>query len=246
MCRCPPNAPSASCIASSRRSRRARPRWPSPARPTASPPTVFARRSASCRRVSPSSARTATCWKSRRRTMLTLPETWIKGTLKCQVQVYPSTLADLQKGLESLLREPSGCFEQTSTSNYPNLLILQYLKESDQTKPAVERRARRTARPRLSEVDLVRVSEPGAAQEGRLRVVRRHGPGPRGADGLRPDGVPRHGPRPRGRSGHAEADAAISAPVSATARAASNAIRAPSTPSAALRSTSPTPTSSGR
>ncbi|MGH7226919.1 MAG: alpha-2-macroglobulin family protein, partial [Gemmataceae bacterium] len=72
---------------------------------------------------------------------LTLPQTWIKGTLKCRVQVYPSTLADLQKGLESLLREPCGCFEQTSTSNYPNILVLQYLKESAQTKPAVERRA---------------------------------------------------------------------------------------------------------
>jgi uncharacterized protein YfaS (alpha-2-macroglobulin family) len=75
-------------------------------------------------------------------TELTLPPTWIKGTLKCQVQVYPSTLADLQKGLESLLREPCGCFEQTSTSNYPNLLILKYLKESDQANPALERRAR--------------------------------------------------------------------------------------------------------
>jgi hypothetical protein len=75
-------------------------------------------------------------------TNVVLPETWIKGTLKCQVQVYPSTLADLQKGLESLLREPCGCFEQTSTSNYPNLLILKYLKESDQANPAVERRAR--------------------------------------------------------------------------------------------------------
>jgi hypothetical protein len=71
-----------------------------------------------------------------------LPGDWIKGTLKCQVQVYPSTLADLQKGLEGLLREPNGCFEQTSTSNYPNLLILQYLKESDQAKPEIEHRAR--------------------------------------------------------------------------------------------------------
>jgi hypothetical protein len=71
-----------------------------------------------------------------------LPESWIHGTLQCQVQVYPSTLADLQKGLESLLREPGGCFEQTSTSNYPNLLILDYLKESNQAKPETERRAR--------------------------------------------------------------------------------------------------------
>jgi hypothetical protein len=50
---------------------------------------------------------------------ITLPanDQWVKGTLKCQVNVYPSTLADLQKGLEALLREPCGCFEQTSTSN---------------------------------------------------------------------------------------------------------------------------------
>jgi hypothetical protein len=73
---------------------------------------------------------------------IVLPESWVPGTLKCQVQVYPSTLADLQKGLESLLREPGGCFEQTSSSNYPNLLILDYLKESNQAKPEAERRAR--------------------------------------------------------------------------------------------------------
>jgi anti-sigma factor RsiW len=71
-----------------------------------------------------------------------LPDDWIKGTLRCGVQVYPSTLADLQKGLEGLLREPNGCFEQTSTSNYPNLLILDYLRESNQAQPEVERRAR--------------------------------------------------------------------------------------------------------
>jgi uncharacterized protein YfaS (alpha-2-macroglobulin family) len=70
-----------------------------------------------------------------------LPETWIPGTLKYQVSFYPSTLADLQKGLEAMLREPCGCFEQTSTSNYPNLLVLNYLKETDQAKPEVARRA---------------------------------------------------------------------------------------------------------
>src|SRR5262249_3253657 len=48
----------------------------------------------------------------------------------------------LQKGLESLLREPCGCFEQTSSSNYPNVVILNYLKESDQAKPEIQRRAR--------------------------------------------------------------------------------------------------------
>jgi hypothetical protein len=71
-----------------------------------------------------------------------LPQTWVKGTLHLQAEVYPSTLADLQKGLEALLHEPGGCFEQTSSSNYPNLLILDYLKETNQAKPEVESRAR--------------------------------------------------------------------------------------------------------
>jgi hypothetical protein len=73
---------------------------------------------------------------------LDLPRNWVKGTLKVQVVAYPSPLADLHKGLEGLLREPNGCFEQTSTSNYPNVLTLRYLRESGQVKPEVERRAR--------------------------------------------------------------------------------------------------------
>jgi hypothetical protein len=73
---------------------------------------------------------------------LVLPDSWIPGTLRYEVAVYPSTLADLQKGLEALLREPNGCFEQTSTTNYPNLLILDYLRETDQAKPEVANRAR--------------------------------------------------------------------------------------------------------
>jgi alpha-2-macroglobulin-like protein len=72
-----------------------------------------------------------------------LPETWVPGTLQVRAQVFPSTLADLQKGLEALLREPCGCFEQSSSSNYPNVLILSYLKESEQANPEVEKQARR-------------------------------------------------------------------------------------------------------
>jgi uncharacterized protein YfaS (alpha-2-macroglobulin family) len=72
---------------------------------------------------------------------LELPEGYVKGTLKLNAQIYPTTLADLQKGLEGLLREPYGCFEQTSTTNYPNTLILQYLKESGQNNPQAVQRA---------------------------------------------------------------------------------------------------------
>jgi len=71
-----------------------------------------------------------------------LPKQWVKPTLKVELAVYPSTLADLQRGLEAMLREPHGCFEQTSSSNYPNLLILQYLRDTNQNNPQVADRAR--------------------------------------------------------------------------------------------------------
>lgn len=73
---------------------------------------------------------------------LLLPKDWIKGTLKLQASVYPSILADLQTGLESILREPHGCFEQTSSSNYPNTMILNYMRETKQLNPELEQRIR--------------------------------------------------------------------------------------------------------
>jgi serine/threonine protein kinase len=73
---------------------------------------------------------------------LVLPESWLPGTLKLSVRAYPSLLADLQTGLDAMLQEPHGCFEQTSSSNYPNLLILDYLRENNQANPELTRRAR--------------------------------------------------------------------------------------------------------
>lgn len=71
-----------------------------------------------------------------------LPETWIPGTLKVEAHFYPSPLAELQSGLESMLREPHGCFEQSSSSNYPNVLILNHLRQTNQGNPGAEKRAR--------------------------------------------------------------------------------------------------------
>ena len=109
---------------------------------------------------------------------VTLPETWVPGTLKVKVQVYPSTLADLQKGLEGLLREPGGCFEQTSTSNYPNLLILNYLKESDQAKPEIEKKARDMLAHGYQVLTVVRVPAHRQGPKAGLRMVRCSGSSP--------------------------------------------------------------------
>lgn len=74
--------------------------------------------------------------------VVTLPARWVPGSLKCEVVVFPSPLADLQRGLEGLLREPGGCFEQTSTTNYPNTLIMDYLRETNQARPDLVANAR--------------------------------------------------------------------------------------------------------
>jgi hypothetical protein len=70
-----------------------------------------------------------------------LPATWLKGTLRFEVKAYPSLLADLQTGLDAMLQEPHGCFEQASSSNYPNVLILDYLRQSQQANPQLTRHA---------------------------------------------------------------------------------------------------------
>ncbi len=71
-----------------------------------------------------------------------LPKDMVKQTLKVKLDVYPTTMADLVKGLDGLLREPGGCFEQTSTTNYPNTLILEYMQNANQANPEVTKRAK--------------------------------------------------------------------------------------------------------
>lgn len=65
----------------------------------------------------------------------------IEGTLNATFTTYPSVLSDLLTGLDRMLRQPNGCFEQTSSSNYPNLLVLDYLRSTDEIEPEVEEKA---------------------------------------------------------------------------------------------------------
>jgi alpha-2-macroglobulin-like protein len=65
----------------------------------------------------------------------------LPGTMVAQVTLYPSPLASMTKGTEAILREPSGCFEQTSSSNYPNVMAMQYMATGD-ADPKIVARAR--------------------------------------------------------------------------------------------------------
>ena len=59
-----------------------------------------------------------------------IPNKAIDGSQKMFVKIYPGILSQVIEGLEGMLRQPHGCFEQTSTTTYPNALILDYMKKT--------------------------------------------------------------------------------------------------------------------
>ncbi|MEW5851406.1 MAG: MG2 domain-containing protein [Myxococcota bacterium] len=65
----------------------------------------------------------------------------VPGSVVASVRVYPSPVATLVSGLEGMLREPSGCFEQTSSTNYPNVMVMQYLKQHNVDDPQLMERS---------------------------------------------------------------------------------------------------------
>lgn len=77
----------------------------------------------------------------REKIQLPLPQEIVPGSLAVTVRAFPSPLADVMSGVESILREPSGCFEQTSATNYPNAMALLYLRENETTNPEVSQKA---------------------------------------------------------------------------------------------------------
>jgi len=55
----------------------------------------------------------------------------VKGSIKVKLTAFPSVVSDLLTGADGILREPGGCFEQTSMSSYPNAMVMDYLKTSE-------------------------------------------------------------------------------------------------------------------
>jgi alpha-2-macroglobulin-like protein len=58
------------------------------------------------------------------------------------LKLYPSSFSQLVEGLDGIFKMPYGCFEQTSSTTYPNVLALNYLREIGQARPALELKAR--------------------------------------------------------------------------------------------------------
>ncbi len=72
---------------------------------------------------------------------LTIPVGAIDDASKLMVKIYPGPLSQVVEGLDSLLRMPGGCFEQTSSTTYPNVLVMDYLKTTKKIAPEIQVKA---------------------------------------------------------------------------------------------------------
>ncbi len=69
------------------------------------------------------------------------PATAIGEASTVLVRLYPGPLSQVIEGMDSILRMPGGCFEQTSSSTYPNVLALDYMKRMKKLTPEVHAKA---------------------------------------------------------------------------------------------------------
>jgi hypothetical protein len=72
---------------------------------------------------------------------LNFPDASIPDASKIFVRLYPGPLSQVIEGMDSILRMPGGCFEQTSSSTYPNVLALDYMKRTKKLTPEVHAKA---------------------------------------------------------------------------------------------------------
>jgi alpha-2-macroglobulin-like protein len=71
-----------------------------------------------------------------------LPAEMVRGSVSSNVTVYPTPLASMTDALQSLLQEPNGCFEQTSSTSYPMVMAQQYFLTHTGIDPATIEKAR--------------------------------------------------------------------------------------------------------
>ncbi|MCA9068273.1 MAG: hypothetical protein KDA84_05090, partial [Planctomycetaceae bacterium] len=72
---------------------------------------------------------------------VTIPQTIVEGSLTTKIAVYPTPMASLTGALERMIREPYGCFEQTSSTTYPLVMAQQYFQSHAGIDPDLIRRS---------------------------------------------------------------------------------------------------------
>ncbi|MCX8531246.1 TonB-dependent receptor plug domain-containing protein [Chryseobacterium luquanense] len=70
-------------------------------------------------------------------TKINLPE-YVNGSFEASYYVYENSALQMFEDIEKLKREPYGCFEQLSSTVYPNVFILNYLKTTNKINSGTE------------------------------------------------------------------------------------------------------------
>ncbi len=74
--------------------------------------------------------------------VIEIPDAAIDGAMHLSVKLYPGTLGKVAESIDNIFRMPYGCFEQSSSVTYPNLLALLYLQKTGQKSSSLEKKAR--------------------------------------------------------------------------------------------------------
>ncbi|HWS88656.1 MAG TPA: MG2 domain-containing protein [Pyrinomonadaceae bacterium] len=77
-----------------------------------------------------------------------VPADVVRGSVRGELKVYPNLAAHVLEGVEAIMSRPYGCGEQTISSAYPSVLVLNYSERSKGggIEPGTVERARRYAR----------------------------------------------------------------------------------------------------
>jgi uncharacterized protein YfaS (alpha-2-macroglobulin family) len=72
---------------------------------------------------------------------VSFPDGGIPEAAKLFVRLYPGPLSQIIEGMDSILQMPHGCFEQTSSTTYPNVLALEYMRRTKKATPEIRAKA---------------------------------------------------------------------------------------------------------
>lgn len=70
-----------------------------------------------------------------------VPTNAVEGSPQVYLDVYPAFTSQAVQGLDSMLAVPSGCFEQTTSTTWPNVLVTSYLEQTKQNTPEIQLKA---------------------------------------------------------------------------------------------------------
>ena len=75
---------------------------------------------------------------------INIPETRVPGSVTTKLEVFPTPMGNLTSALERLIREPYGCFEQTSSTTFPLIMAQQYFQSHRDVDPELITRSRKS------------------------------------------------------------------------------------------------------